>query len=325
MGKSTRYSSAAGAASRAKTPVYLCFDLGGTKLRAAHVSATGRILAHVTGAVDLKAGFPGLIQLFVSLSEQLPPAKVKSISVASAGPLHPAKGVLLDPTNFFTLEKSWGVIPLVAQLKKAFKKPVRLENDAAAAVLGEMWKGGHGGKRNIVAMTLGTGVGIGVITNGQLVRAGRGLHTEASHIPINSEDKNYPCGCGAYGCIEAYLAGTHFSKRMSARIGRELTGPQAVQLAEDGDLQVRTSFREYGKYLAQAIRSLTVTFAPEVVVLSGGFSHASSLFLPETTKALPGLLERYRDGIDLLPEVRVSRLQNDAGILGAAYLEVFKK
>jgi predicted NBD/HSP70 family sugar kinase len=107
---------------------------------------------------------------------------------------------------------------------------------------------------------------------------------------------------------------------MSARIGRELTGAEAVQLAEDGDLQVRTSFREYGRYLAQAIRSLTVTFAPEVVVLSGGFSHAHSLFLPETVKALPGLLERYREGIDLLPEVKVSKLQNDAGILGAAYL-----
>lgn len=306
---------------RFKKSAYLCFDLGGTKLRGAHISSTGRIMAHATARVDLKTGFPGLIRLFVELSRQLPEADIKSISVASAGPLHPAQGVLLDPTNFFTLEKSWGVIPLVAHLKKAFKKPVLLENDAAAAVLGEMWKGGHGSKKkNIVAMTLGTGVGIGVIANGQLVRAGRGLHPEASHIPINSEDKNYPCGCGAYGCIEAYLAGTHFAKRMSARIGRELTGVEAVQLAEDGDLQVRTSFREYGRYLAQAIRSLTVAFAPEVVVLSGGFSHASSLFLPETNKALPGLLERYRDGIDLLPEVKVSRLQNDAGILGAAYL-----
>jgi len=300
--------------------IYLCYDLGGTKLRAAHVNARGRILAHATGKVDLKGGLPGLIGLFVELSKQLPREKFKSVSVASAGPLHPGKGLLLDPTNFFTQEKSWGVIPLVAHLKKAFRKPVTLENDAAAAVLGELWKGGHGRARNIVAMTLGTGVGVGVITNGRLVRAGRGLHPEGGHIPINSENRNYPCGCGAFGCIEAYLAGSHFAKRMSARLGRRLTGVEAVKMAESGDVQIRSSFREYGKDLAQAVRSLCVLFAPEVVVLSGGFSHASPLFLPETHKALPGLMERYREGIDLLPEVKVSKLQSDAGIMGAAYI-----
>lgn len=266
-----------------------------------------------------------MIQLFVDLSKQLPKSKFRYVSVASAGPLHPEKGILLDPTNFFTSQKSWGVVPLVAQLKKAFRKPVILENDAAAAVLGEMWKGGHGRKsKNIVAMTLGTGVGVGVIANGELVRAGRGLHPEGGHIPINAEDKNFPCGCGAYGCIEAFLAGSHFAKRMGARIGRELTGHQAVALAEEGNLQIQASFKEYGRHLAQAVRSLCVMFAPEVVVLSGGFSHASHLFLPETQKVLPGMMERYREGIDLLPEVKVSTLQNDAGILGAAYIALQK-
>lgn len=305
--------------------LYLCFDLGGTKLRAALITSRGQIKAVATGNVNQKAGLPGLLDLFKELEQQLPKLKYKSISVASAGPLHPASGVLLDPTNFFTSNKAWGVVPIVAHLKKIFRKPVILENDAAAAVLGEMWKGGHGKKsKNVVAMTLGTGVGVGVITDGLLVRAGRGLHPEGGHIPINAEDKNYPCGCGAYGCIEAYLAGTHFAKRMSARVGRTLTGKEAVALAEDGDLQIQASFKEYGRHLAQAIRSLCVMFAPEVVVLSGGFSHASSLFLPETQKVLPAMLERYREGIDLLPEVKVSKLLNDAGILGAAYIASHK-
>jgi glucokinase len=103
-----------------------------------------------------------------------------------------------------------------------------------------------------------------------------------------------------------------------------LTGKEAVELAQEGDLQIQASFKEYGRHLAQAIRSLCVLFAPEVVVLSGGFSHASHLFLPETKKVLPSLLERYREGIDLLPEVKVSNLQNDAGILGAAYIAIQK-
>ncbi len=306
------------------TDLYLCFDLGGTKLRAALINSRGQIKAFTTATVNQKAGLPGLLELFKELEQQLPKLKYKAVAVASAGPLHPEKGLLLDPTNFFTTKKSWGVVPLAAHLKKLFKKPVILENDAAAAVLGEMWKGGHGKKKNIVAMTLGTGVGVGVITNGQLVRAGRGLHPEGGHIPINSEDHDYPCGCGAYGCIEAYLAGTHFAKRMSARVGRSLTGKEAVALAEEGDLQIQASFKEYGRHLAQAVRSLCVLFAPEVVVLSGGFSHASSLFLPETKKVLPSMLERYREGIDLLPEVKVSKLLNDAGILGVAFIAAQK-
>ncbi len=302
------------------TDVYLCFDLGGTKLRGALITAQGKILAQSTAAVRQEEGYPGLIDLFKKVAGELPKTpKFKLVSVASAGPLHPEKGVLLDPTNFFTDKKSWGVLNLVASLKKIFKKPVLLENDAAAAVLAEKWKGGHGKTGNILAMTLGTGVGVGILANGELVRAGRGLHPEASHIPLNLDNKDYPCGCGAYGCIEAYLGGNHFSQRLGRLKGRPLTGQEAVKLAEHGDVWVQEAFKEYGRHLALAIRTLSVLFAPEVVVISGGFSHASELFVQETNAFLPALMERYREGVDLLPKIKVSKLQDDAGILGAAY------
>ncbi|MGE3680682.1 MAG: ROK family protein [Bdellovibrionales bacterium] len=312
------------------TEVYLCYDLGGTKLRAAYVSGEGQILSHLTRPVRQEEGFDGLIALFRQLWQELPAEggieKPKSVAVASAGPLHPEKGVLLDPTNFFTGSQSWGVLPLVEALQKVFETPVILENDAAAAALAEMWKGGHGpAAQNLVTMTLGTGVGIGVIANGQLVRAGRGLHPELSHMPLNAFDPNYPCGCGAYGCIEAFLAGTHFARRVSAiksgtGVVRELTGHDVVALARSGDQDVCAAFELYGEHLAFAIRALAISFAPEVVTLSGGFSHASDLFLGRTRELLPELLARYRAGIDLLPEIRVSKLQDDAGVLGAAYL-----
>lgn len=305
------------------TDVYLCFDLGGTKLKGALINGAGKILAQATKSVRQEEGFKGLLNLFGEVAGELPSKqKFKSVSVASAGPLDPAKGVLLDPTNFFTGNESWGVLNLVAPLKKKFKKPVRLENDAAAAVLGERWKGGHGKAENIVAITLGTGVGIGILANDELVRAGRGLHPEASHIPLNLENKDYPCGCGASGCIEAYLGGNHFAHRLGRLKGRPLTGVEAVALAEQGDVWVQEEFKQYGRHLAHAIRALCVTFAPEVVVLSGGFSHASDLFLKETNEYLPELMKRYREGVDLLPKVKVSKLQSDAGIMGAAYLAV---
>jgi glucokinase len=303
------------------TDVALCFDLGGTKLRAAHIDRRGRILDHAVVRVRQSEGYDGLIRLFREAADLLPKTGFARVSVAAAGPLHPEKGLLLDPTNFTTGESSWGVLPLVKSLKKVFKKPIRLENDAAAAVLGERWKGGHGRKnRNLLAMTLGTGVGIGVLADGVLVRAGRGLHPEAGHIPLDISAKDYPCACGHDGCIEAFLAGSHFARRLGRLKGRPLSGQEAVALARSGDVWVQEAFREYGRWLAQAVRVLSVLFAPEVVVISGGFSHGSALFLEETRALLPALMERYRDGIDLLPEIKVSKLQDDAGVLGAAYL-----
>ncbi len=307
--------------SRPVLPNFLCFDLGGTKLLVAAVDGSGKILAHQSLAIDQSQGLPGLIKNFTDLAAQMPHLKYKGVSVASAGPLHAGRGVLLDPTNFFSNQKSWGVVPLVAKLKRAFGLPVFLENDAAAAALAESWKGGHGRKRNnLVAVTLGTGVGIGAIANGQLVRAGQGLHPEASHIPIHAEDLNYPCACGAYGCIEANLGGTHFARRMSQHKGRTLTGRDCIELAESGDKVTLKEFADYGRRLAMAIRSIAVLFAPEVIVLSGGFAKASPYFLPATNQHLPKLMERYRDGVDLLPEIRRSKLGDLAGVLGAAYI-----
>jgi glucokinase len=308
----------------AASDVFLCFDLGGTKLRGALITAQGRILKDAVAHVRQEEGYKGLLNLFREVSGKLGSAKFKKVSVASAGPLHPEKGTLLDPTNFFTETKSWGILPIVKELKKIYKKPVILENDAAAAVLGERWRGGHGRKENILAMTLGTGVGVGILANGKLVRAGQGLHPEASHIPLNADNKDYPCGCGAYGCIEAYLAGSHFAKRLGRLKGRPMTGHESVELAKSGDVYVQEAFKEYGRNLATAIRALSVMFAPEVVVISGGFSHAHELFLEETRKTLPHIMERYRNGVDLVPKVKVSKLQMEAGLLGAAYLALQK-
>lgn len=307
------------------TEIYLCFDLGGTKLFAALINSQGKILAQNAKRIDQSRGFKGLLEDFRELGKSFPGAKYKSVSVASAGPLHSGRGVLLDPTNFFTGNKSWGIVPLVASLKKIFKKPVLLENDAAAAVLAEGWKGGHGRTKNIVAITLGTGVGIGALAEGQLVRAGRGLHPEASHMPMNVEDKLYPCGCGAYGCIEAYLAGSHFARHLSLKVGRNLSGQDCLALAQTGDPATLQAFQAYGQRLAVAIRSLCVVFAPEVVVISGGFAKAGPFFLPTVERHLPMVMSRYREGIDLVPKVKISKLGDSAGVLGAAYVAVSEK
>jgi len=311
------------AGAKTSKDLLLCYDLGGTKLRAALVTTRGKIAAQISKPVEQHKGFEGLLQDFKALADQLGPGPYRAISVASAGPLDPSRGELLDPTNFFTGNKSWGVLPLTAKLKKIFKQPVILENDAAAAALGEQWLGGHKKNKNLVAITLGTGVGIGAVANGELVRAGRGLHPEASHIAL-TEDRRYRCGCGNYGCIEAHLGGSHFTRHLGQKLGREVDGRQAIELAKDGEPHALAAFQEYGERLAQTVRALAVLFCAETVVMSGGFSHAHAYFLKHAQERLPELLVRYREGVDLLPELKVSRLQDDAGILGAAYVALQK-
>src|SRR5690606_33995027 len=117
------------------------------------------------------------------------------------------KGELLNPTNLTTQGQKWGVVPLTKQVGRRLKLKVKLESDAAAAVLAEHWVGAGRRIKNLVVVTLGTGVGLGVMANGEIVRSGRNLHTEGGHIMLHPEDKIYPCGCGNYGCAEAFLSG----------------------------------------------------------------------------------------------------------------------
>lgn len=303
------------------TKPFLCFDLGGTNLRAALINREGEILSQSRVSVIGARGFKDLLRLFTEVVE---PWRVggqdwELVSVASAGPLDPVEGVLLDPTNFLTDSKGWGVLPLVKELEALYKKKVFLENDAAAALLAETWKGAAVGKKNVTLMTLGTGVGTAFLVNGDLVRSGRNLHTEASHIPINAYDTESPCACGGYGCVEAYLAGSHFAKRIVKLLNRPgITGEEAAELAREGDSKVRAAFDKYAEHLALAVRAYAMTFSSEVVVLGGGFSSNADCFIDQANQKLPALFERHRDGVDMLPKLVISPIHDVAGLLGAA-------
>lgn len=299
----------------------LCFDLGGTKLAAGLVSHTGKITGYTKVSVETSKGFAGLVATFAQLGKDLlaqaPP--INGVAVSSAGPLDPETGVLLDPTNFLTRGHGWGILPLRAELRRVFRRPVWVDNDAACALLAEVWKGSAKGYKNALVMTLGTGVGIGILANGRLVRAGRGLHPEAGHLSLNAFDHTHKCACGAYGCIEAYLSGVHFAKEVGTSMQRpELTGEELVAMAKAGDPSAREWLQVYGERLAMAIRELSMIYAPEIVVLAGGFTAASKYFLPQTRKVLGPLFRRHREGVDMEPRLTVSQFSEQAGLLGAA-------
>lgn len=294
----------------------LAIDIGGSKIAMALVDHKAVITQIKREPTNTLLGPQGLIDQLIRMVSSFSGYSV--ISIGSAGPLDPLQGTLLDPTNFFTDGRSWGQVELVEPLRAHFNCNVILDNDAAVCALAEVVWGAGRDCENFMVVTLGTGVGVGVISNGQLVRSGRNLHPEASHIPLNRWDLEAICGCGWRGCIESYLSGVNFAKRLSARMGKTLTGEDVLRLAKSQDPQVLKAFDDYAAWFAESVASWVVVFSPEKVILGGGFADAEPYFLEKSNAILKELLDRRRVGIDLLPQVLVSTLKENLGVLGAA-------
>jgi glucokinase len=298
----------------------LALDIGGTKIHAGIINDEGKILASRRDPTEFGSGPHGFFTQVISIIKELSKGhKISRVGIGSAGPLNGKTGELLDPTNFFSDGKPWGRVSLLEPLRKALPSlQFYLDNDAAAAVLGEAWLGG-GESRDLLVMTLGTGVGVGVLIGGELARTREGLHPEASHIPINAFDQSIPCGCGNFGCVEAYLSGTHFVTRLKKQWRKpELTGEQVLDLARAGEAPALAAIKLYSEWLAQAVHAYAVLYGPREVVFTGGFAPVIPLVLSQIETRLEELLRRRRVGIDLMPKLRLSRLGDDLGLVGAA-------
>lgn len=306
-----------------KKPIVLAYDLGGTKVAVGVVDSSGKILAAHRESANIKQGkkatLDQLVRLGKEMIKQYP--KVAAVGIASAGPLDPMKGDLLDPTNFSGADGHWGRVPLAKILSKGLKKKAILENDAAAAILAEAWKGLKKSEKNAMVLTLGTGLGTAVIANGGLVRGGRFQHTEGGHLILKAGDESAPCGCGQLGCAEAYLSGRSFTHRARKRLGNEIIdAPQIAARARDGDREALELFEEYSEMLAIALHNYVVLFYPEVVVFTGSFAAAHDLFLKNAEKKLEKMLARRNLVMNLTPKLVISKLENQAGLLGGAYV-----
>jgi glucokinase len=306
----------------------LAYDLGGTKVSVGIVNARGKVLEETRVPVLIEEGKEAVIEQLTELGKRLLETHrgIHRVGIASAGPLDPHKGLLLDPTNFTSAKGTWGVTPLTRILSRKLKKPVALENDAAAAMLAEHWIGAARGYDNAMILTLGTGLGTGIISNGKAVRAGRELHPEAGHLIIRSGDDSAPCGCGNLGCAEAFLSGRAFSRRARARFGNpDLNAKDIADLARKGDPRALAAFEEYAELMAVAIHNYAVIYAPEIVVFTGSFAESCDLFMPSTKRHLERLLTRRRIGVDLMPKLAVSKLANQAGLIGGAFVAFHSK
>ena len=307
--------------------VALAFDLGGTELRAALIDDAGRLLSFSSLSTDAAGGPAAVIRQIEQLAEtvlaQTPGLSPIGIGIGAPGPLDPDAGVVIAAPTLV----GWHEVPLADILHGHFRLPVRLENDANAAALGE-WRYGAGrGAASMVFVTVSTGIGGGVIADGRILHGRRGLAAEIGHMTITSEGER--CFCGAVGCFEAVASGTALGRRATActrpsdgsmlrklAADADVTGRHVVEAAREGDADALALLTDEARLLGIGFTNLLHLYSPDVLVMGGGISHGFDLLHDQMVmtvreRAMPA----YRD----VPIV-AAQLGRHAGLIGAASL-----
>lgn len=219
----------------------------------------------------------------------------------------------------------WGPFHLTRTLQEYLQIPVISANDANAAAFGEMWQGGGRGYRNMVAVTLGTGVGGGIIIDGKLVAGATGAGGEIGHIHI-SDEETQECGCKNKGCLEQYASATGLvrlaEKRLAADLapsvlrGQEISARTVFDAVKAGDSVAMEIAEEFGDYLGKGLAIVAAVVNPEIFVIGGGVSGAGEILLRYVEPAF----SRYVFAACRNVKFTLATLGNDAGIYGAAGL-----
>ena len=303
-------------------------DLGGTRIKVGVVDEQGRLsnLKKFSTRVDL--GREALIRRIIriiqkSLSEDADPQNPSAgIGLGAAGMIDVRKGLVLLSPNF----PDWQQVPLTRLISEKTGLPTFLDNDANAITYGEKWVGAGIDMNNFACLTLGTGVGSGLMLGGRLWYGSHGSGPEIGHMTIHPKGRR--CLCGNRGCLETLASAGWLVKMASEKRGAKslipnpslkdrapLSSKDLYLLALQGDLFCRGLFENLGEALGIAIANLIHILSLEGVVLGGGLSRAATIFLPSLEK-------EFKKRLTLVPpekiKIRVSRLQERGGVLGAA-------
>jgi glucokinase len=305
-------------------------DIGGTKVAGGVVDHKGRILEQhrvTTPARDAKATTDAIVAVIEEL--RLRHDDIEAVGLGIAGFVDADRSIVYFAPNLL----GWRDGPLRLEVEKRVNLPVVVENDANAAAWGEARFGSGREEGFIVCVTLGTGVGGGIIVNRHLFRGGFGVAAEIGHIQMVEGGR--PCGCGQRGCWEQYASGGALVREARERAeedrpGAELllglgdgtpqgiAGEHVTEAAHQGDPVAIAAFDALGHWVGQGLADLAAVLDPQVFILGGGVSEAGDVLLEPTRKAYEELLTGR--GRRPLAEVVPAQLGNDAGLVGAADL-----
>jgi glucokinase len=246
--------------------------------------------------------------------------QVKGIGVGAPGAVDEEGTMVGGAVNL-----GWGVLNIPEILHKFIDVPVKANNDANVAALGEMWQGGGKGYSNMVAVTLGTGVGGGIIVNGKILTGATGAGGEIGHIHLE-DNETESCGCKKKGCLEQYASATGIVRLANRRLakddapsalrGGEVSAKTVFDAVKAGDAVAIEIAEQFGDYLGKGLAAVAAVVNPEVFVIGGGVSKAGEILLSYVKPAFAKYVF-YPCG---KAEFKLATLGNDAGIFGAAAL-----
>jgi glucokinase len=301
-------------------------DVGGTKIAGAVVDTEGKVLEEhrvESPATDTEAIEDAIAGLVNELGSR---HRIEAVGVGAAGYISASRSVVMFAPNL-----AWRDVDLKSELEERVHVPVVVENDANSAAWGEFRFGAAEDADEMLLVTVGTGVGGGLVLHGELFRGSFGAAAEIGHLRVVPGGRL--CGCGNLGCLEQYGSGsalvrsardashTPEAAALLAAAGGDperITGPMITELAQAGDPFALAGLAEIGRWLGEGIASLAAVLDPAVVVIGGGVSDAGDLLLDPIREAF-GQQLTGRDHRPVL-EIRAATLGNRAGMIGAADL-----
>jgi glucokinase len=291
-------------------------DLGGTNLRAAAVTHEGRIFNKIAGHTDLKAGRDAVIGDIVSSINELKQLcgtdRLAGVGIGVPGFIAMEQGLILNSNNL----PEFNGFPVRDDIERRLGTPIFLENDANAAALGEKWAGAGTHVRDLVLLTLGTGIGGGIIADGRVVHGSDGMAAEIGHMTIYPNGN--PCGCGNYGCLEKHASATAIvAMARLIQLGDDLSSKQVYDRAASGDERAKMIFHAVGTALGIALATLVNLFNFPLYLLSGGPLGAWDEFAPAMFAEVRKRSFTFRNS---RARIEKAVLGNEAGLIGAAYL-----
>lgn len=309
---------------------YVGIDLGGTNIKGGVVDEDQQVLHKTSIPTEAEQGPDHVIELMAGLVEQLideadiDRQRVDAVGIGSPGSMSHTRGIVIKPPNL----PGWENVPLRDRIKEMTDLPTTLENDANAAAYGEFWAGAGRHVKHMVMLTLGTGVGGGIITDGRIMRGHFDNAAELGHWIVQPDGR--PCGCGQKGCLEAYASASYTAQRATEAVQEgqassladvlksegTITSKDVVEAATAGDELARRILDETCTYLAIACVNIQHATNPELIVLAGGMIAAGEdvLLKPIRDKAA----DMTWKAADDLPDITFATLGNDAGFIGSA-------
>lgn len=310
--------------------IVLGIDIGGTYTKLGLVDSSGQVLNSTTFKTGAKGAFNDFSkrlqnEIDALLSHKKTDQELIGIGVGAPN-ANPYSGAMENPPNF-----RWGhTVPLIASLKETYHLPIALANDANASAVGELEFGLGKGMKNFVVLTLGTGLGSGIISNGELLIGQHGMAGELGHVNVDSSPNARQCNCGLQGCLETYVSVTGIRRTIFELIAEmrddsslrsisfdDMTGEIISDAALQGDPIALKAFEQTAVTLGVQMADTAAHLDPEAFILLGGLSKAGEILVTPTVKSMERhLFNAYKGKIKVL----ISNAAGDNSVLGPAAL-----